>query len=85
MKKFLNKSIILLKKFYEQEYTEYLKNYNKDEKDRYEAFVNDLYDEFDVQNNPKKELLYAKAYEMGHSSGFSEIYNYFSELVDLIR
>lgn len=75
----------IIKRIYEDNYNKHQKEYYDDEKARYEAFINDLYDEFDVQNNPKKELLYAKAYEMGHSGGYSEIYNYFSDLVDLIR
>lgn len=48
-------------------------------------FKKDLFAEFGVSNNPKAELCYSLAYDRGHSSGFSEIYNEFSDLVKLIQ
>ena len=38
-----------------------------------------------VSNNPKKELLFSKAYELGHSFGNCDIKSYYEELVDLIK
>ena len=40
---------------------------------------------YDVRGNPKAKRLYEIAYEMGHSGGFSEIENYYMDLVELIR
>lgn len=50
-----------------------------------QQFKEDLFEELEIQDNPKRELLYQKAYEMGHSYGFSEIYCYACELVELIK
>ena len=45
----------------------------------------ELFEEFGVTGNPKAKLCYDLAYEHGHSSGYSEIYNYFSDFVELIK
>lgn len=50
-----------------------------------EAFKKDLMEELNIVDNPKAELLYTKAYDIGHSLGYAEIYNVASNLVDLIR
>jgi len=44
-----------------------------------------LGEEYGVTGNPKFEKAYYIAYEHGHSSGFSDIEIYFSELSDLIK
>jgi len=44
-----------------------------------------LASEYGVTGNHKLDLLYSKAYDMGHSGGFSEVANYFADLVELIR
>ena len=49
-----------------------------------EEFKQALFEDLGISDNPKRELLYSKAYEMGHSSGFSNIYSYASDLVELI-
>lgn len=41
--------------------------------------------EYYTWDNPKKDRLWAIAYELGHSAGFSEIESYYSDLVDLVR
>ena len=61
------------------------KDYIKEIAEINEAWKSDLFKEFGVSDNPKKELCYNLAYEYGHSSGYSEIYNYFSTLVELIK
>lgn len=40
---------------------------------------------FDIENNLKRDLLYARCYSLGHSSGYVEIFNYMQDLVDLIK
>jgi len=50
-----------------------------------EQWRKELFAEFGVSCNPKRDKCYALAYEHGHSSGYSEIYNYFSEFVTLIQ
>ena len=48
-------------------------------------FKRDLEVEYATMDNPKRDLLYSKAYDHGHSSGWSEIANCYSDLVDLIN
>lgn len=48
-------------------------------------FKIDAFEELRITNNPKANLLYSKAYNLGHSSGNSEIWNYMLQLVDLIQ
>jgi hypothetical protein len=58
-----------------------------------ECFKNDLFleyvktdgDEISDDVRKKAEVIYAKAWEDGHSSGFSEVEIYFSNLVDFAR
>jgi|SRR5579863_2544716 len=52
---------------------------------REDAFKAALAEEYGVKGNPRFEKCYSLAYSFGHSSGFSEVENYFSELVDLIK
>jgi hypothetical protein len=48
-------------------------------------FRDDLFDEHGVTGNPRAQKCYDIAWSYGHSAGFSEVANYFSELVDLIK
>jgi hypothetical protein len=50
-----------------------------------EEFINDLFEYYGVKDNPKREAVYALAYEYGHANGYSEICNHFSDLVNLIK
>lgn len=50
-----------------------------------QQFKEDLFEELEIKDNPKRELLYSKAYSLGHSYGCSEIYYYACELVELIK
>lgn len=59
--------------------------YMEDECRLSEEFKADLETEFEMKNHPKANLLYMKAYEFGHSSGFSEIYHYYAQLVELVK
>lgn len=51
---------------------------------RDQQFRADLFKEFGVSDNPKKDKCYALASQRGHSGGYSEIYNEFIDLVELI-
>jgi hypothetical protein len=48
-------------------------------------FKEDLFEEFDVVDNPKADKCFSLAWQYGHGAGFPEVYNYFIELVELIR
>jgi len=49
-----------------------------------ELFKQDLFIDLGIENNPKREKLFRLAWEMGHSSGYSEVVGIADELVDLI-
>jgi hypothetical protein len=44
-----------------------------------------LFEEYGVTGHPKADKCYSLAWEHGHSAGFSEVANYFSEFVELIK
>lgn len=50
-----------------------------------ELFKQDLFDEFDVVDNPKAEQAYAIAWQEGHWAGFQEVYGEFEKIVELIK
>jgi hypothetical protein len=56
-------------------------NYSWDQEELFKEALEKLYE---VSNNPKKNLLYSKAYELGHSSGLHEVEYFYDILVDLI-
>lgn len=64
----------------------------KERRDAYQAeearltdlFKKDLYEYCGVQNNPRREECFSKAWEMGHASGFNDVAVCFTEIVDLI-
>ena len=57
-----------------------------DEKHKlHEEFVNDLFENFNVTDNPKRQKAFDLAWEKGHSNGLEEVYNEFYDLVELIR
>ena len=59
-----------------------LNSYGFNEVDR---FREDLFKELGIENNPKRDELFGIAWEMGHSSGFSEVYYIATDLVRLIK
>lgn len=48
-------------------------------------FADDLAREHDVEHNPKRGMLFNKAWGLGHSAGLQEVASYYSDLVELIR
>jgi len=69
----------------EESLKDHRKQYGEEVHKLQEEFIHDLFKEFGVEDNPKREAVYALAYEYGHANGYSEIYNYFSDLVILIK
>jgi hypothetical protein len=48
-------------------------------------FKADLFDEHGVTAHPKANRAFDIAWEHGHSSGYSEVANYFDDLADLLK
>lgn len=66
-------------------YTAALDAYHAAEQEVYDKFKNDLFADLGIADNPRRHVLFDKAWERGHSSGLSEIYNVASDLVELIE
>lgn len=57
----------------------------RNEQDRLmNLFKHDLEVEHAVEANPKKDKLFELAWSLGHAYGYSEVANYYQELVELI-
>jgi hypothetical protein len=69
----------------EDAYKAQRKQYHEEEQKLHEEFVNDLFENFNVTNNPKRHKVFALAWEKGHSNGLEEVYNEFYDLVELIQ
>ena len=50
-----------------------------------EEFKTDLFNELNINDNPKKELLFEKSRKLSHNDSLEEIYIWVHELVDLIK
>lgn len=61
------------------------KEYNEEQARLENLFKRALFYYTNVENNPKAESVYSIAWEKGHYSGLSEVYNEFLDIVDLIK
>lgn len=79
-------------KEYEAERKEYYNNLLKSEKEKYgeetkrleDLFKSDLESHFNMTNHPKKDMLYSKAWDHGHASGYSEVLYWYEDLHELL-
>jgi hypothetical protein len=62
-----------------------VQEYRVEEGKMREKFKSDLFKEFGIESNPKRDLLFSKAWELGHSDGFASVANYAQDLVELIQ
>ena len=69
----------------EEGYKAHQKQYGEETHKLHEEFVNDLFEEFGVSDNPKRYKAFHLAWEKGHSNGLEEVYNEFYDLVELIK
>lgn len=74
----------LIRSKLEQEAQTIYKNMLQSNADKMEEFKRDLFEALDIEDNPKRELLYEKAWEMGHAYGLAEVYCKACDIVDLI-
>lgn len=70
---------------YERELNEYKERLSKHQAELHRQFKKELFDELGISDNPKREMLFSKAWEQGHGCGYAEVYNYACDLVDLIQ
>lgn len=77
--------IYIIEKFEDDEaFKKYRLEYNVEDTRLYNKFKQDLFEYYEVSNNPKKDLCFSLAWEHGHSEGYPSIIVWFDELVDLI-
>ena len=68
----------------EEVYKAHLKQYTEETQKLNQEFQDDLFEEFGVTNNPKRHKCFCYAWYRGHSSGYSEVYGVFGDIVELI-
>lgn len=61
-----------------------LERYQADGRRRHAEFQADAFEELNITNHPKAGLLFEKAWIQGHGNGYSEVWYYMQDLVDLI-
>jgi hypothetical protein len=59
--------------------------YNKETSRLESTLRTDLATEFDILENPKESKVWELAWQLGHSSGYTEIYLYYHKLVELVK
>ena len=69
----------------EDAFKAHLVRYSEDQQRLSQEFQDDLFDEFEVSDNPKRYKCFALAWENGHAHGHSEVYNHFGDYVELIK
>ena len=69
----------------EDNYEEHRRRYNEETQRLAQEFQDDLFYEFGVSDNPKRHKCFDLAWENGHAHGHSEVYNHFSDYVELIK
>ena len=67
-----------------ESYQQAKQDYQQREQEILNPFKLDLFEELGILDNPKKELLFEKAWSYGHDEGLERVFEYAEELVDLI-
>ena len=66
-------------------YHKAVNDYHKENNRMYELFKQDCFKYYGIENNPAREVIFSKAWEEGHSSGFSEVANCMSDIIDFVE
>lgn len=61
------------------------KEWDKINRERYLEFKQDLFKEFGIEDDPAREIIFHKAWDVGHSCGYHEVYLEFDELMDFVK
>ena len=84
-KDILYPSTHVTQKIVDEQYKEDIEKYHREVARLNEKFKEDLFKEFEVENNPKRVKCFSLAWERGHSEGIERVYEEFDELVELIE
>lgn len=69
----------------EDEYRKHWKEYTQEYARLKAEFKADLFEDYGVSDNPKRERCYELAWDLAHSGGYSQVYDMFGDIVDLIK
>jgi len=72
------------KEFYSKKLTELRDAYSAKTRELNNIFKSDLENINGIENNPKKELLWEKAWDRGHAHGITDVKSAYEDLIDLI-
>jgi hypothetical protein len=59
--------------------------YNNESNRLHDLFKQDCFIEYGIENHPKRELVFEKAWSDGHAYGYSEAFNCMEKYVDLVK
>lgn len=68
----------------EIEYKAKKEKYVKEEGRLHNLFKADCLKEVGLENHPKKDKIFSYAWQKGHSSGYSEVFYYLSEVSEIV-
>jgi hypothetical protein len=71
--------------FEEELYRKAMADYAVEVVNRQNAFRQDLLEELGITNHPKADLLFRKAWELGHSYSYNTVVDWAFDLVDFLR
>lgn len=66
-------------------YKDSINEYRKKQQELITKFHDDLFQELGISNHPKRGKLYDLAWSYGHSEGFRSVFEYASELSELLE
>ena len=66
-------------------YKQKLDAYHNGESSMIAKFKTDALEELGLGNHPKADVLFGKAWEHGHASGLSEVWNWMQDLAELLQ
>jgi hypothetical protein len=83
-KKVDDDNLIFIEKIVLPEYETLKDAYYKDSSKLQNQFISDMFAENSIPKDSEMgQKMYSISYDLGHSGGISEVYNYFSDLTDL--
>lgn len=59
-------------------------DYYKEQRRRAEQFKQDLFEELEISDHPKREILLEKAWDRGHAHGYREVFVCAEDLLDFL-
>ena len=68
----------------QSEYDEQMRKYREAEMEVHARFKKDVLEKNGLKDHPKADLVYSKAWEHGHASGFHDVAYWVGELAELV-